>query len=539
MSFLLLALACTKEAPPRDSGRDSDPVVEPHDSALDSPVDSSGDSHDSSPVDSLPDTNCPPEVDADGDGSPDSEDCDDTDPGVYPGAPEVCDGRDNDCDGVDDRCVLAADADARFLGEAVEDRMGSSLGGADLDGDGRAELLVGAAYHDSDAGVVYILDGAATGDVALSTVTDRVVGPSSNWYVSVGASAGDVDGDGADELVVLGARSSSTDGMVGVFLDPIIGEREVTSAELLLEPRSSGDASGGGIQSMDADGDGELDLALGASHADTSASNAGAVHVVAGPMLAGRRRLGAGVTWTGEVADDRAGGELVAEDVDGDGVDDLWIGVPRHDPDEEYAGAVYLLLGPITVGGTLADADRKLLGSKAREMEGSALASAGDLDGDGSPELLIGSNQEVDPDPGHAWIVSGMPSGSGQVQDEAVAKLVGNSPSDGFGRGLTGVGDFAGDGTPGFAVGAWNDGHGIDGANGAVFIWFGAVSGSVSARSSDRKVLGEGLHDMLGYSLAGPGDVDGDGVDDLFAGAMHSDESDSFAGTAYLFLGGP
>ncbi|MCB9898905.1 MAG: FG-GAP repeat protein [Planctomycetes bacterium] len=213
------------------------------------------------------------------------------------------------------------------------------------------------------------------------------------------------------------------------------------------------------------------------------------------------------------------------DDLDGDGVADLAVGAPGED-------AVYILF--MTAGGTVADS-RRLDGLDVPAITegdafGSALAFLGDLDGDGAPELAVGEPDTVDGGTLHVLTLDT----DGSVLASRVVRSDDGLPAtldegDQFGASVAVLGDLNGDEIPELVVGAPGDDDGLGTNSGAVWVLFLDEGGLVVVASKISDTQGNfaaqlGVADRFGTSVAGLGDLDGDGIPDLAVGAIQDDD---------------
>ncbi|MCB9746365.1 MAG: FG-GAP repeat protein [Alphaproteobacteria bacterium] len=482
-------------------------------------------------------------------------DCDDTNGAVSPSASEVCgDGLDNDCDGLSapgcgpggERSLV--DADASFPGAARNDAAGSSLAGVgDVDGDGLGDLIIGAPTHDyrsNGDGGVWLMSGASLGTSPLSGALASFGGDASNDALgSALAGLGDLDGDGYADFA-LGARSAddgATDaGAVYLFLGPVSGDFSADEADVIWLGAAQEDYAGGALAGgMDFDGDGTLDLAIGALGSDLGGDYGGAVFVL-GAADEGGDLGDATAIFHGEGRNDRAGDDLAgAGDLNGDGLDDLIVGALGDDDAGTGAGAAYILHGPMSGSGSLANADAKLVGEAWYDYAGDAVAGGHDVDGDGYDDLLIGakSSDRAATDAGAIYLVLG-PVVSSASLSTADGILLGEADYDYAGYDVAMPGDVNADGFADLLVGAHYEDSGGNAA-GAAYLVLGPLSGQLSLSDADAKLTGVATDDEAGAALAGAGDVNDDGYIDLLVGAPGLDGSATDSGGAYLILGGP
>ena len=478
------------------------------------------------------------------------DDCDDTDATTYPGADEVCgDASVNDCDSTEDdaldTCAIG-DADlsaatSRLAGVSLSSEAGASAAGVgDYTGDGVDDVLVGTPGLNTDDGKVYMIAGplaagstALTGSASFATWTG-----SADERLGTALAGCDVDGDGIADAVI-GAPDSGTstsNGSVYLFYGP--STSSLSSADLTLTGATTTSRAGSALScGGDADGDSRSDLAVGSPAWGTSR---GTVNVVLGDgttdgdiSAVDTANLNGATSSTDQVGTSVAYGP----DLDGDGVQDLLVGAPGEDTGGTGAGAALLVYGPLS--GSLT-ADLTLSGSSG-SAAGTSVASAGDTDGDGVDDLLVGapSYGTGATDRGAAYLLLGASSGLSSISLSASdAVLTGASAGDLAGTAVSGAGDVDGDGSDDLLIGAPGQDTGGSAA-GAAYLLYGPVSGSLALSSADATLTGEAAGDAAGTVVSSAGDPSGDGRDEILIGAPSYDSSTSSdVGAAYLVSGG-
>jgi hypothetical protein len=324
------------------------------------------------------------------------------------------------------------------------------------------------------------------------------------------ARAGDENGDGYADVVIGAPFAKSGALYVGRVL-VLAGQ----SGELIRQHlgAAAGDQFGRSVAGAgDVDGDGVDDILVGAPGSDAGAVNAGRAYVYSG--LTGAQLH----VFTGAAAHDAFGSSVAgAGDVDGDGRADLVVGAPLADPHGLSSGTVRVLSG--ASGGTLL----LVQGNVAYAEFGRAVAGAGDVNADGRPDLLAGAPYDASTGivTGSVRVISGLDGG-------ALMVLRGDAEDDEFGFSVAGPGDVDADGAGDLLVGARrHDAGGTDA--GSAFLYSGAEGALLLT------LHGEQPNDLFGASVARAGDVDADGVPDLLVGAPHDHCNGFNCGAVYAY----
>lgn len=404
----------------------------------------------------------------------------------------------------------------KIEGEFTDDRSGTSVSGAgDINADGRDDLIIGAYLADSNgisSGRSYVLYGfekGLTSPLSLTELEDaigsKLDGFMDDFSGFSASGAGDINGDGVSDLIigapsagpncirdcgrsylVFGAQSGLNTPLQLPKLDGVNG--------IKIDGESWLDESGKSVSDAgDINGDGIDDLIIGARFSNANSYDSGRSYVVFGQtgVVASPLRLitldgTKGFKIDGELMGGESGASVSsAGDINGDAIDDMVIGAPRAGLNGT-AGRSYIVFGsknefvsPVQLSKLDGTNGFIIDGVAANDFSGSSVSSAGDINGDGNDDFIIGApGSIVSLFPGHSYVVFGRATGFSSLLQLAT----------------------------------------LDGRNGF-------------------SINGESTNDRLGASVHGAGDINGDGIDDVLIGAPRADPNGSDSGRSYVIFG--
>jgi Ca2+-binding RTX toxin-like protein len=466
-------------------------------------------------------------------------------------------------------------AGSQIMGVAGGDQAGTSVASiGDFNGDGFVDIVVGARAADGmfnpDAGAAYVIFGTGAtlpSQFNLSSLDGsngfRLEGVSiaDNAGFAV-QSAGDFNKDGYDDLLV-GAVNADPHGASSGASYLIYGKADGFAANFSLSALdgSNGFVLNGGAQNDfsgvavsaagDINGDGYADIIVGADGADPGGrQNAGSAYVVfghAGPSAAAidltKLSGSEGFQLNGKLAFDHAGWDVsAAGDVNGDGFDDFMVGAPVAGTSGSYTGDTYIVFGgnsgfpsSLELGSLNGTNGFRIRGTGSYDWTGLAVSAAGDVNGDGFDDVVIGApyadvNGNLS---GSAFVVFGHGGSFSSTIDLATLngtngfRVDGELFNDYTGFSVSSAGDVNGDGFDDVIVGAVYTGNVYQGGAYVIFGKSGGFAPSFNLGSVDAKtgflIEGTAGRDGLGFSVSKAGDLNNDGFDDLLVGSPFTD----------------
>ncbi|MDH5715697.1 MAG: hypothetical protein OEZ30_09050, partial [Candidatus Aminicenantes bacterium] len=339
-----------------------------------------------------------------------------------------------------------------------------------------------------------------------------------------------------------------------IDLDKVWGDMRVLG-------KAANDISGYAVAYGDINGDGYMDIIIGAPLAypgDPPRDEAGETYVIFGssspPSTFDMSTTSAGITIYGDDNYDYLGFAVASGDVNGDGYDDVIIGAKEADPGDpprDYAGETYVIFGSSAPSSTIdlstESADITVWGDYNRDYSGNALAS-GDINGDGYEDIIIGAYRADlggRTDAGKTYVIFGSSSPPSTIDlstESADITVWGADAYDLFGIAVA-SGDVNGDGYYDIIIGAIFDDPGGRTSAGETYVIFGANFSSppyildLNSWPAGITIYGDDIDDYLGNAVAS-GDVNGDGYYDIIIGAYYADPGGrSYAGETYVIFG--
>jgi len=469
-------------------------------------------------------------------------------------------------------------------GVSAGDESGTAVSVAgDINGDGIDDLVIGAPYATPSAnyaGSSYVVFGS---DQGLPSPLNLSGLNGSNGFVINGSSAydfsgnsvsaaGDINGDGIDDLVI-GAPGSTSGAAYSGTSYVVFGSDQAWASTLdlpsldgsngfVINGVSAYDESGTSVSAAgDINGDGIDDLIIGAPYA-----GAGAGYVVFGSDQAFASTLDlSGLNGSNgfmidgvDVGDSLGGSVSAAGDINGDGIDDVIISAIFAGTVGNYTGASYVVFGSdqawastLDLSGLNGSNGFVINGVSAGDESGTSVSAAGDINVDGFDDLIIGSSL-ADPNgdgSGASYVVFG--SDQAWASSLNLAGLNGTngfvingvSAGDNSGTSVSAAGDINVDGMDDLIIGAPLADPNGDGS-GASYVVFGSDQAWASSLNlsglngtNGFVINGAGAGDNSGTSVSAAGNINGDGFDDLMTGAPLADPNGVSSGASYVVFG--
>ncbi len=413
----------------------------------------------------------------------------------------------------------------------------------DYNGDGYADILVGAEGTTGPGKVKIFFGGAGPtgGTFTPGPDPDLILqGESGGDLFGTAITSGDLNDDGYDDIIVGAYHNGAGGTHAGRVYIYYGGPGLHNTPDVILTGFAGGEQFGVSVSSgKDVNRDGYDDLLVGANLNNVKGDQQGRAYLFfGGPAIS----LYPDRVFDGENPGDHFGISVnLAGDINGDGFADFLIGA-GGDGSAAHTGKAYLYYGEI---GPESQGRMTFSGNSTEDAFGRMVTGVNDVDGDGYDDFLIGApNHLVGPSPhaGEAYLYQGGPNLS--FSPGPALTLRGNGTNASLGFSATSIGDiYPKDGYADYVVGAYGASTGpgscITPGGGNCAGWAQVFQGNPIPSNTPPPLnlysTNTGSNEGFGISLSSPGDVNGDGLADLIAGAMWADQS---MGRAYYYNGG-
>jgi len=501
--------------------------------------------------------------------------------------------------GWDDQILQLSDADYTIIGEENGGCFGASMAPAgDLDHDGKMDIIIGDYWWNhpeegADAGKAYVFLGADLGagghmsaaeaawsfeaeygrleeDPDCEEAIDEFDRCGGDWVAHSVAGGMDGDGDGTDDLLVCAYKSDDLGydrGKIAFFSGGNLGERGIRSiadADVQIYGEVETDSMGHSMNwAGDIDGDGISELVTGSDRHSGVGFSAGRTYLImSGKLEAGTDLYfpdDADYMWDGAVEDDQSAKRNVhVGDIDGDGFADIaTVSIKNQDNgigpepmgERRGSGKFYILLSsdinaqPRGSLMSVEDATYAWMGEQGGDAMGYGVDLIGDFDGDGLDDMCAGSfgyNGNGNDASGKSYVILGadMKTPGVRVLDEASYGFVGEGENNWSGLAVSPAGDMDLDGRSDVAIGSMGYSSPDKDMVGRSYLFFSQniEPGTYQVTDADHIFEGERAWDGAGYRTRSPGDINGDGLDDLLVSAWQGDAPDGAPGRVYIMM---
>jgi len=442
---------------------------------------------------------------------------------------------------------------------------GHAIAYGDINNDGIGDMIVGAHRADTngaDSGTTYVIFGSSdykvdTINLATTQANLTIYGRNGSDWSGFAVASGDINNDNIDDVIISGYLADPNGDQSGeayvVFGSSSYSNNVInltaTPANITIYGASSGDRLGSAVASGDINNDNIDDLIVGAHYEGTNGGNSGTTYVIFGSSVYTQNvfnlsAVQANLTIYGNGSSNYLGSAVASGDINNDGIGDVITGAYGADPHGDDEGRTYVIFGSSVytqnvINLSAVQANLTVEGDDTDEFSGFAVSS-GNINGDVFDDVIIGAygaQRGVIPFVGRTYVIFGSSVYSNNVIDLRVESanltIQGDDQDDQSGRDVS-FGDINGDGIDDVIIAARQaDPNGLQ--SGEVYVIFGSSAYSNSFIDLDTTpanitIYGDDTNDYFGQSVSS-GDLNGDGINDIFVGSESAGETYAFFGT--------